>query len=180
MGVGRRGLLWRCWSEFLSFVGSLLCFALVLLFVYFVQFIDKFSALVWILYQTFSIFSSNITPFHCQLSTILFHRRGHEGLRMGPRHIPLSAAFMNGTVEGEDVWIPMTSILGGQERCGFGWNMFVECLAEGRGVSLPAGSIGAARSVIAGVGAYSRVRKQFRVPIAEFGGIQEGELVYRL
>lgn len=96
---------------------------------------------------------------------------------MGPRHIPLSAAFMNGTVEGEDVWIPMTSILGGQERCGFGWNMFVECLAEGRGVSLPAGSIGAARSVVAGVGAYSRVRKQFRVPIAEFGGIQEGELL---
>ena len=94
---------------------------------------------------------------------------------MGPRHIPLNAAFMNGTVEGEDIWIPMTSILGGQERCGFGWNMFVECLAEGRGVSLPAGSIGAARSVVAGVGAYSRIRKQFRVPIAEFGGIQEGE-----
>lgn len=105
----------------------------------------------------------------------ILSRRGHEGLRMGPRHIPLNAAFMNGTVEGEDVWIPMTSILGGQERCGFGWNMFVECLAEGRGVSLPAGSIGAARSVVAGVGAYSRVRKQFRVPIAEFGGIQEGK-----
>ena len=51
--------------------------------------------------------------------------------------------------------------------------MFVECLAEGRGVSLPAGAMGAARTVCAGVGAYSRVRKQFRVPIAEFGGIQE-------
>ena len=87
--------------------------------------------------------------------------------------MPLNAAFMNGTVEGEDVWIPMSMILGGQERCGFGWNMFVECLAEGRGVSLPAGSIGAARGVASGVGAYSRIRKQFRVPIAEFGGIQE-------
>lgn len=105
--------------------------------------------------------------------TVALLERGHEGLRMGPRHIPLSAAFMNGTVEGEDVWIPMSSILGGQGKCGFGWNMFVECLAEGRGVSLPAGSIGAARSVVAGVGAYARVRKQFRVPIAEFGGIQE-------
>mmetsp|Transcript_41783 Transcript_41783/g.87697 ORF Transcript_41783/g.87697 Transcript_41783/m.87697 type:complete len:818 (-) Transcript_41783:145-2598(-) len=105
--------------------------------------------------------------------TVALLERGHDGLEMGKRHIPLSAAFMNGTVEGEDVWIPMTSILGGQERCGFGWNMFVECLAEGRGVSLPAGSIGAARTVVAGVGAYSRVRKQFRVPIAEFGGIQE-------
>ena len=92
---------------------------------------------------------------------------------MGPRHMPLNAAFMNGTVEGEDVWIPMSNILGGQERCGFGWHMFVECLAEGRGVSLPAGSAGAGRAVVGAVGAYSRVRKQFRVPIAEFGGIQE-------
>lgn len=105
--------------------------------------------------------------------TVALLERDHEGLRMGKRHMPLNAAFMNGTVEGEDVWIPMSMILGGQERCGFGWNMFVECLAEGRGVSLPAGSIGAARSVASGVGAYSRVRKQFRVPIAEFGGIQE-------
>lgn len=105
--------------------------------------------------------------------TVALLERNHPGLRMGPRHMPLNAAFMNGTVEGEDVWIPMSSILGGQERCGFGWHMFVECLAEGRGVSLPAGSIGAARGVASGVGAYSRIRKQFRVPIAEFGGIQE-------
>ena len=40
-------------------------------------------------------------------------------------------------------------------------------------MSLPSGSIGAARGVAPGVGAYVRVRKQFRVPIAEFGGIQE-------
>jgi len=105
--------------------------------------------------------------------TVALLERDHPGLRMGKRHMPLNAAFMNGTVEGEDVWIPMSMVLGGQERCGFGWNMFVECLAEGRGVSLPAGSIGAARGVAAGVGAYARVRKQFRVPIAEFGGIQE-------
>merc|ERR1719271_1328788 len=92
---------------------------------------------------------------------------------MGPRHMPLNCAFMNGTVVGRDVWIPMSSILGGQQRCGFGWHMFVECLAEGRGVSLPAGAVGAARTVTAGVGAYARIRKQFRVPIAEFGGIKE-------
>lgn len=105
--------------------------------------------------------------------TVALLERDHPGLRMGPRHMPLNAAFMNGTVEGEEVWIPMSNILGGQERCGFGWHMFVECLAEGRGVSLPAGSAGAGRAVVGAVGAYSRVRKQFRVPIAEFGGIQE-------
>jgi acyl-CoA dehydrogenase len=92
--------------------------------------------------------------------------RGHEGLNMGPRHAPMNSAFMNGTVTGDGVWIPMESILGGQTRCGYGWHMFVECLAEGRGVSLPAGAMGAARSVAAGVGAYTRVRKQFKVPIA--------------
>eukprot|EP00549_Striatella_unipunctata_P007509 CAMPEP_0118686928 /NCGR_PEP_ID=MMETSP0800-20121206/8091_1 /TAXON_ID=210618 ORGANISM="Striatella unipunctata, Strain CCMP2910" /NCGR_SAMPLE_ID=MMETSP0800 /ASSEMBLY_ACC=CAM_ASM_000638 /LENGTH=801 /DNA_ID=CAMNT_0006584039 /DNA_START=89 /DNA_END=2494 /DNA_ORIENTATION=- len=105
--------------------------------------------------------------------TVALLERNHPGLKMGPRHKPLHAAFMNGTVEGEDVWIPMNAILGGQEKCGFGWHMFVECLAEGRGVSLPAGSIGAARGVASAVGAYARVRKQFKVPIAEFGGIQE-------
>ena len=76
----------------------------------------------------------------------------------------MNSAFMNGTVKGDGVWIPMESILGGQTRCGYGWHMFVECLAEGRGVSLPAGAMGAARSVAAGVGAYTRVRKQFKVP----------------
>jgi alkylation response protein AidB-like acyl-CoA dehydrogenase len=105
--------------------------------------------------------------------TVALLERNHPGLRMGPRHMPLNAAFMNGTVEGENVWIPMDNILGGQERCGFGWHMFVECLAEGRGVSLPAGSVGAGRGVVVGVGAYARIRKQFKVPIAEFGGIQE-------
>merc|ERR1719305_1663276 len=105
--------------------------------------------------------------------TVALLERGHEGLNMGPRHAPMNSAFMNGTVTGTDVWIPMHSVLGGQQRCGFGWHMFVECLAEGRGVSLPAGAMGAARTVCAGVGAYSRVRKQFKVPIAEFGGIQE-------
>lgn len=105
--------------------------------------------------------------------TVALLERDHPGLRMGPRHMPLNAAFMNGTVEGENVWIPMSNILGGQERCGFGWHMFVECLAEGRGVSLPAGSVGAGRGVVGAVGAYTRIRKQFKVPIAEFGGIQE-------
>lgn len=109
----------------------------------------------------------------CEGFTVALLERGHPGLRMGPRHIPLHCAFMNGTVEGDDVWIPMESILGGQERCGYGWHMFVECLAEGRGVSLPASSIGAGRAVTGAVGAYTRIRKQFKVPIAEFGGIQE-------
>lgn len=57
--------------------------------------------------------------------TIALLQRGHPGLRIGNRHDPLSAAFMNGTVEGEDVFIPMGDLLGGQARAGFGWNMLM-------------------------------------------------------
>ena len=73
-------------------------------------------------------------------------------------------------MEGEDVFIPMTDLLGGQPRAGFGWNMLMDCLAEGRGISLPALSIAASRSVAVSVGAYARIRKQFKVPIADMEG----------
>jgi alkylation response protein AidB-like acyl-CoA dehydrogenase len=105
--------------------------------------------------------------------SIALLQRDHPGLRIGDRHDPLNAAFMNGTVEGEDVWIPLSCLLGGPERAGFGWNMLMDCLAEGRGVSLPAMSVAAAKGVSSAVGAYARVRKQFKVPLAEMEGVQE-------
>lgn len=57
--------------------------------------------------------------------TIALLERDHPGLEVGPRHDPLMAAFMNGTVKGKDVFIPMDKIIGGQTRCGFGWNMLM-------------------------------------------------------
>ncbi len=45
---------------------------------------------------------------------------------------------MNGTVEGEDVFIPIDWIIGGQKNAGKGWRMLMECLGVGRGISLPA------------------------------------------
>jgi acyl-CoA dehydrogenase len=105
--------------------------------------------------------------------TIALLERDHPGLHMGKRHDPLVASFMNGPVTGKDVFIPMKSIIGGQNRCGFGWNMLMDCLAEGRSISLPAGGVGGIKAALNGVGAYARVRKQFRVPVAEMGGVQE-------
>jgi len=84
--------------------------------------------------------------------TVMLLERDHLGLRTGSRHISLNAAFMNGTVKGDNVWIPMRSILGVQERCWFCWNRFVDCLAEGRGVSLPTGRTGLTKTVVCGVG----------------------------
>lgn len=57
--------------------------------------------------------------------TLALLERDHEGLHMGPRHDPLVSSFMNGSVKGKDVFIPMKSIIGGQTRCGFGWNMLM-------------------------------------------------------
>ena len=105
--------------------------------------------------------------------SIALLKKGHPGMRIGNRHDPLAASFMNGTVEGENVFIPMTDLLGGQERAGFGWNMLMDCLAEGRGISLPALSVAAAKGVATTVGAYARIRKQFKVPIADMEGVQE-------
>ena len=49
----------------------------------------------------------------------------------------------------------------------------MDCLSEGRSVSLPASAVGAAKLAVTAVGAYARIRKQFKVPIAEMGGVQE-------
>eukprot|EP01097_Dermamoeba_algensis_P004695 TRINITY_DN3030_c0_g1_i1.p1 TRINITY_DN3030_c0_g1~~TRINITY_DN3030_c0_g1_i1.p1 ORF type:complete len:744 (-),score=221.45 TRINITY_DN3030_c0_g1_i1:134-2365(-) len=105
--------------------------------------------------------------------TVCLLERSHPGLEMGPRHDPLTTSFMNGTVKGTDVFIPIEKVIGGQKRVGFGWNMLMDCLAEGRAISLPAGAVAAAKGTVSAVGAYARVRKQFKVPIAEMEGVQE-------
>lgn len=102
-----------------------------------------------------------------------FAPNGLPGLKTGPRHDPLGTAFMNGTVKGENVFIPMSCVIGGEERAGQGWRMLMECLGEGRGISLPAGGIAGSKLATAAVGGYARVRKQFKVPIASMQGVQE-------
>mmetsp|Transcript_17867 Transcript_17867/g.23161 ORF Transcript_17867/g.23161 Transcript_17867/m.23161 type:complete len:442 (-) Transcript_17867:312-1637(-) len=51
--------------------------------------------------------------------------------------------------------------------------MLMDCLAEGRAISLPALSVSAGKMCTTAVGAYARVRKQFKVPIAELEGVKE-------
>jgi acyl-CoA dehydrogenase len=51
--------------------------------------------------------------------------------------------------------------------------MLVECLVAGRSISLPALSAGAGKVAARATGAYARIRKQFKVPIGRFEGIQE-------
>lgn len=95
------------------------------------------------------------------------------GICIGNRHYPLNIPFQNGPNSGTDVFIPLSQIIGGPERVGQGWRMLMECLAEGRGVSLPALATGAGKVMSRITGAYARVRRQFKLPIGRFEGVEE-------
>ncbi|MBI4006848.1 MAG: acyl-CoA dehydrogenase [Gammaproteobacteria bacterium] len=97
----------------------------------------------------------------------------HPGVNIGRRHFPVNIPFQNGPNNGKDVFIPMDWVIGGQDRIGQGWRMLVECLSDGRGISLPALSTGAGKFASRTTGAYARIRKQFNVSIGEFEGVQE-------
>lgn len=95
------------------------------------------------------------------------------GVEIGNRHMPIGAVFMNGPTRGQDVFIPMDWIIGGQDRIGQGWAMLMQSLAAGRAISLPA--LGVANGKMAALmsGAYARIRRQFNMPIGQFEGIEE-------
>lgn len=95
------------------------------------------------------------------------------GIAIGRRHQPLNIPFQNGPIQGEDVFIPIDWIIGGQERAGQGWRMLMESLAAGRSISLPALSAGAGKLMSRTVGAYSRIRRQFNLSIGKFEGVEE-------
>ncbi|WP_026377223.1 acyl-CoA dehydrogenase [Aestuariibacter salexigens] len=99
--------------------------------------------------------------------------KSHPGVELGNRHDPMGVRFYNGTTRGENVFIPMDFIIGGQKNIGRGWQMLVSCLGAGRGISLPAMGVATAHTALKGAAEYSFVREQFGVPIGRFEGIQD-------
>src|SRR5690606_24476971 len=95
------------------------------------------------------------------------------GVETGKRHDPMHMSFMNGPVRGKDVFVPLAQIIGGPEYAGKGWRMLMESLTDGRAISLPALSTAAAKVSARLAGAYSVVRRQFKMPISAFEGIEE-------
>lgn len=95
------------------------------------------------------------------------------GVHIGTRHNPLNVPFQNGPNWGKDVFIPMDWAIGGQTYLGQGWRMLMDCLAAGRSISLPALSTGAGKLASRATGAYARIRKQFKLPIGRFEGVEE-------
>ncbi|MFA0231801.1 acyl-CoA dehydrogenase FadE, partial [Vibrio sp. 10N.261.45.A7] len=96
-----------------------------------------------------------------------------KGVQIGNRHFPLNVPFQNGPTQGDDIFVPIDFIIGGQKMAGQGWRMLVECLSVGRGITLPSNSTGGIKTAALATGAYARIRRQFKQPIGRMEGVEE-------
>ena len=93
------------------------------------------------------------------------------GMDIGRRHRPMNSAFMNGPIRGEDVFVPMDWVIGGEAQVGQGWRMLMESLATGRAISLPALGAALQQTTLFVVSGYGQIREQFGLPIGKFHAI---------
>jgi acyl-CoA dehydrogenase len=98
--------------------------------------------------------------------------RSTPGLEIGRRHFPLNVPFQNGPLSGKDVFVPLDTIIGGPKMAGQGWRMLVEQLSVGRCISLPSNATGGAKLGVFASGAYTRIRRQFNMPVGKFEGVE--------
>ncbi len=95
-----------------------------------------------------------------------------EGVDQGYRHDPLGVPFINSALYGKDVVLDLDMIVGAEEGIGRGWQMLMESLSVGRGISLPSTSSGGIKLTAHVAGAYTTIREQFGISISQFEGIQ--------
>lgn len=105
--------------------------------------------------------------------TLAIVERDRKNLELGSYTDPLGVGFANGTVVAKNMEIEINDIIGGVNGIGQGWKFLMEALAAGRGTALPAGAAGSSKMLTNAVSGYSVLRKQFKVPIHSFEGIQE-------
>ena len=106
--------------------------------------------------------------------TLLLLERESVPWLIGDRHYPVGATFMNGTIKTKGpVRVPVETIIGGKENIGKGWEMLMECLSEGRGISLPALSVGVGCMLSIKTSYYAKARKQFGISLYQMQGVQE-------
>jgi len=105
--------------------------------------------------------------------TLALIPRDTPGLEVGRRHMPLNCMFHNGPVRGEEVFLPLSQLIGGEDYIGEGWRMLVECLSVGRAITLPSTASGGSKAGAVVTGAYARIRKQFGLSIGRFEGVEE-------
>ena len=104
--------------------------------------------------------------------TLALIEKEHLGLIKDTYHNPNNAGFPNGTLKGK-VQINLDQIIGGEKMAGNGWLMLMECLAVGRGVSLPASANGTSKVITYGILNYIQNREQFKMKIGNMQGVRE-------
>jgi acyl-CoA dehydrogenase len=95
------------------------------------------------------------------------------GINQGERHDPLGVPFYNAPLWGEEVVVGLDTIIGGVDGIGQGWQMLMQSLSVGRGISLPSTSTGGTKLTARVVGNYAKIRHQFGLNIGKFEGIEE-------
>jgi len=112
-------------------------------------------------------------------TTLVLLEKDHPGLKQLTHHNPLNAGFPNGTLKG-DLEVELDTIIGGESNAGNGWKMLMECLAVGRGISLPAAANASSKMTTYCIYNYSKHRKQFNMPLIKMEGVQNklADMVY--
>jgi acyl-CoA dehydrogenase len=104
--------------------------------------------------------------------TVALIESGQDGLIQNTYHNPNNAGFPNGTLKGT-ISIDPEKVIGGEKNIGEGWKMLMECLAVGRGVSLPATANGSSKYITMSIMNYINIRNQFNMPIGNMEAVRE-------
>jgi acyl-CoA dehydrogenase len=104
--------------------------------------------------------------------TVALVENTENGLLQNTYHNPNNAGFPNGTIKGT-IFIEPTKVIGGEKNIGEGWKMLMECLAVGRGVSLPATANGSSKYISLSIMNYINIRNQFNMSIGNMEAVRE-------
>lgn len=104
--------------------------------------------------------------------TLALIENTQPGLLIKTYHNPNNAGFPNGTIKGT-ISISPEQVIGGKDKIGEGWKMLMECLAVGRGVSLPATANGSSKFITQTIKYYVGARKQFNINIGDMEAVRE-------
>ena len=112
-----------------------------------------------------------LTPKKTGITVALIESSQH-GLLQDTYHNPNNAGFPNGTIRGT-IFIDTEQVIGGSNSIGEGWKMLMECLAVGRGVSLPATANGSSKFITHSIMHYINIRRQFNMNIGNMEAVKE-------
>ena len=115
---------------------------------------------------------NNLLSSKKQGITVALIENVEKGLLQTTYHNPNNAGFPNGTIKGT-IFIDVDKVIGGENNIGEGWKMLMECLAVGRGVSLPATANGSSKYITTAILKYINIRNQFNMPIGNMEAVRE-------